>query len=171
MVSAVRGGLVQGAGLGELRWDVSWPQRSPFHRSEDSVEHILELLAKEAEKARIPLTDAERRTLTVKWDPATTIADELHAKARKLVELVFDHEADVDAPKSLGNSLQWATESGHSNITVVIEEVIRSRNEALPRLRGRKWIVDRIQLVGCGFVAIVLMMLFWAAVDRLFSSK
>lgn len=165
MVPAVRWRLVQGAGLGELRWNVSWLRKNPFRSEEDPVEHILDLLAKEAERARTPLTDAERSILAAKWDPASAISDELHAKTSKLVALVLDHEANIDAPKSLGNSLEWATESGHSNVTAIIEGVICSRGERLPRLRGRRWVVDRIQLVGCAFVAVILAMLFWAAVE------
>ena len=149
---------------------MGWIRKSPFASGEDPVEHILGFLAKEAELADTPLTEAERSILIAEWDPETPIAEELHAKARNLVELVVDHESDVDDPRNLGNSLAWASESGYSNVSVLAEEVIRSRGERLPRLRGR-WIIDRIQLVGCGFAAVILIGLFWVALDLLFDWK
>lgn len=150
---------------------MSWIRKSPFASGEDPVEHILGLLAKEADRASTPLAEAERSILTAKWDPETPISEELHAKTRNLIDLVFDHESDVDDPRNLGNSLAWASESGYSNLSVLAEEVIRSRGERLPRLRGRRWIIDRIQLLGCGFAAVILMGLFWVAVDLLFDRK
>jgi hypothetical protein len=130
---------------------------------------MLDLLAKEAERSGAPLTDAERGILEL--GHGRPVSAELLAKTVKLIELALDHEADIDDPKSLGNSLQWAGEFGYPNVTAIAEEVFRSRGERLPQLRGRRWAIDRIQLVGCGFVAVILIMLFWAAVSFIFHWK
>jgi hypothetical protein len=119
----------------------------------------------------MPLTDAERRTLADEFELETPLSEELSAKARKLIELVFDHEADIDDPKSLGNSLAWASEGRQSNVAALAEEIIVARAEKPSRLHGRKWIFDRIQLIGCGFVVVILLMLFGVVVDMLFSRK
>ncbi len=150
---------------------MSWIRKCPFATYEDAVTYMLDLLTQEAGRAGTPLTDADRATLVSEFSLENPVPEELHTKTTKLIERVLDHELDIDDPKSLGNSLQWAGEFGYPNLTALAEEVFRSRGERLPKLRGRRRIIDRIQLVACGFVAVILIMLFWATVGLIFHWK
>ena len=103
--------------------------------------------------------------------PRNVASEELDARVRRLIEQTFDGENDPDDPKTLGNSLQWAGDRQYPRIVALTEDVIRSRRERFTRGKGRRWIVDRIQLVGCGVVAVILMMLFAAFLGWLFEHK
>lgn len=114
-----------------MRWMI---RRSPFASHEDAELHMVGLLAKEAERAGIPLTDTERSILANESRLENTLSEEFRAKTTKLIEMAFDHEVDIDDPKNLGNSLQWAGDVGYPNVAALTEEVIRSRGEGPPQL-------------------------------------
>jgi hypothetical protein len=155
---------------------MNWFRSSPFSSDEGAAAHMVALVAAQAEKAGTPLSDEERRILLddaipVDVMPANVSSEEFDARVRKLIEETFDGEVEPDDPKNLGNSLQWAGDRQYPRIVALTEGVIRSRRERFARGKGRRWIVDRIQLVGCGVVAVILMMLFAALVGRLFEHK
>jgi hypothetical protein len=155
---------------------MSWFQNSPFASDEDAAAHMVALVAAQAEKSGTPLSDEERRMLLDDAIPADAMprnvaSEELDARVRRLIEQTFDGENDPDDPKTLGNSLQWAGDRQYPRIVALTEDVIRSRRERFTRGKGRRWIVDRIQLVGCGVVAVILMMLFAAFLGWLFEHK
>jgi len=54
---------------------------------------MITLISAEAERAETPLTEAEKQILPRDWDPKTIVPEDLEAKARKLIEQTFDHEA------------------------------------------------------------------------------
>jgi hypothetical protein len=103
---------------------MSWIHKSPFGSHDDPVQHILDLLAKEADRAGVLLSDAERSVLIAKSNPEEPISEELRAKTTNLITLVLDHEADIDDPKSLGNSLAWASNDKYTNVAALAEGVI-----------------------------------------------
>lgn len=159
--------MVQGAGLGELRVSMSWIRKSPFADGTDPAVHMVALIAAEAQRTGAPLSEADKQILLANWDPETTVPEDFRAKARKLIEQTFDHEADPDNARNLGNSAMWAGEVGYPTIVALTEEVMLERGERSP-LRGRRWMVDRAQLIGCGFASVILLMLFAALIDWLF---
>jgi hypothetical protein len=137
---------------------------------------MVQLVAAQAEKTGVPLTDEERRMLltdAIPGDgmPGDEASEQLDAKARKLIEQTFDAEVEPDDPKNLGNSLQWAGDGRYPRIVALTEDVIRSRGENFARLRGRRWAIDRIQLVGCGVVVVIVMMLVVVLFGWLFGDK
>ena len=148
--------------------------KSPFAGEEDAAAHMVALVAAEAEKSGTPLSDEEWGLLlddAISGDamPETAASEELDAKVRRLIEQRFDSEIEPDDPKNLGNSLGWAGDGQYPRIVALTEDVIRLRSEKSPR--GRKWVIDRIQLVGCGVVAVVLLMLCAALFGWLFEHK
>ena len=155
---------------------MSWFQKSPSASDEDAAAHMVALVAAQAEKARAPLSDEERRMLLNEAIPGNAMpgnaaSEELDARVRKLIEQTFDAEIEPDDPKNLGNSVQWAGDGQYPKIVALTEDIIRSRSEKFTRLRGRRWVIDRIQLVGCGVVAVIFLMLFSALVGWLFGHK
>jgi hypothetical protein len=128
---------------------------------------MLALIAAEAERSGTPLTEEERRTLLGGWDPETVVPDDFRAKAKNFIEQTFTYEPDPDSPISLGHSVMWAGEDGYPMIVALTEEVMRERGEKSP-LRGKRAIIDFIQLICCAFVSVILLMLFAAFVSWLF---
>jgi hypothetical protein len=136
--------------------------KSPFASEEDAAAHMVALVAAQAEKAGTPLSDEERGMLlddAMPGDamPGNAASEELDAKVKRLIE------------QTLGNSVGWAGDRQYPRIVALTEDVIRSRSEKFPR--RRKWVIDRIQLVGCGVVTVVLLMLFAALLGWLFEHK
>jgi hypothetical protein len=151
---------------------MSWIRKSPFADGEDPAEHMVALIAAQAEKIGTPLSEEERRLLLDESAPAPCIVPvESDAKVTKLIEQIFDSEVEPDDPKSLGNSMEWAGDGSYPRVVALTERVILSRSEKSTRLRGRRWAIDRIQLVGCGVVAVILMMFVVALVSWLFGHK
>ena len=139
---------------------------------------MLALISAEADRSRTPLTEEEKRILLVGCEPEAHIAlvgcepeahiaDDFRDRAKKLIEQTFRFEADPDSPISLGHSTTWAGEDRYPMIVALTEEVMRERGEKSP-LRGRRAIIDLAHLVGCGFVSVILLMLFAAFVSWLF---
>jgi len=143
--------------------------KSPFASEEDAAAHMVALVAAQAEKAGTPLSAEDRGLLLDDAMPENAASEELDAKVRRLIEQTFDSEIEPDDPKNLGNSLGWAGDGQYPRIVALTEDVIRLRSEKSPR--GRKWVIDRIQLVGCGVVAVVLLMLCAALFGWLFEHK
>jgi hypothetical protein len=150
---------------------MSWIRKSAFTDGIDPTAHMVVLISAEAERAGTPLSEAEKQILLRNWDPETILPEEFRSKAKRLVEQTFDYDADPDDPLSLGNSVEWAGDWGYPTIVALTEEVMLERQEKFPRLRGRRKIIDLFQLVGCGIVVVVLMMLVVALFSWLFGSK
>jgi hypothetical protein len=150
---------------------MSWFRNSPFAGSDEAVAHMLALLVAQAEKAGMPLSEGERKLLLEEATPPKIVGEESDEKFRKLIERTFDDEVDPDDPMSLSNSLQWAGDDQYPKIVALAEEVVRSRSEKFPQLRGRRFMIDRLQLIGCGFATVVLMMLVVVFFSWLFERK
>ena len=146
-------------------------RRSPFSDSEDPIAHMVELISKRAIVEGHPLTQDEQRFLAAEKTDRNPLLDDFQVRVKRLIELILDSEVGSDDPKSLSNSLEWASDAGYSNVAAMIEEVCLSRAESLPKLYDRKWMADRAQLVGCGIVAVILLMVFAASLEYLFSGK
>jgi hypothetical protein len=131
---------------------------------------MVALIAAEAERSGIPLTEEERQTLLGGWYPETIVPDDFRTKAKKLIEQTFTYEPDPDSPISLGHSVMWAGEDGYPMIVALTEEVMREKCERSP-LRGRRKIIDRLQLIGSGLVVVILMMLIVVLFSWLFGGK
>ncbi|MGC2172127.1 MAG: hypothetical protein WA555_15575 [Candidatus Sulfotelmatobacter sp.] len=133
---------------------------------------MVALIAAQAEKIGTPLSEEERRfLLDESAPPLCVVAQESDAKFTKLIGQTFDSEVEPDDPKNLGNSTQWAGDRSYPRVVALTEQVILSRGEKFPQLRGRRRIIDLIQLVGCGFVVVILMMVVVALVSWLFGDK
>jgi hypothetical protein len=147
---------------------MNWFRNSPFASSDDAAAHMVALVAAEAEKVGTPLSEEDRRLLLDEWIPLEIDEEDPAPKFKKLIEQTFDHEADLDDPMSFSNSVQWAGAGRYPRIVALAEEIIVSRSEKRPRLRGRRAIVDLVQLIGCSVVTVILLMLFAAFVGWLF---
>jgi hypothetical protein len=149
---------------------MSWIRKSPFADGVDPTAHMVALISAEAERTGTTLSETEKQILLRSWDPETVLPEEFRSKAKRLIEQTFDYEADPDNPINLGNSVEWA-DWNYPTIVALAEEVMLERQEKFPRLRGRRKIIDLFQLVGCGVVVVILMMLVVAVFSSLFGSK
>jgi hypothetical protein len=146
---------------------MGWFRASPFRSSEEAAQHMVDLLAAEGEVASTPLTDDEREVLV----RSGTISPELSDKARMLITRIFDQEIEDDSdPRSFSNSLKWATDPGWPNIAELTVQVATERNPDL-RLHGWHRFKDKIQLVACGLLAVMLMMVLAALIGVVFHWK
>jgi hypothetical protein len=152
-------------------WFLPWLRRSPFSDLEDPIAHMVELISKRAIVEGHPLTQDEQRFLAAEKINRNPLLDDFQPRVKRLIELILDSEVDSHDPKSLSNSLEWASDFGYSNVAAMIEEVCVSRAENFPKLHGRKWIADRVQLVGCGVLTVILLTLLVASIEYLFSGK
>jgi hypothetical protein len=151
-------------------------RKSPFASSEDPVEHMVSLLAKEAESTGTPFSEAERKILLREAAPTQSVPEELRQRTKKLIEQLLRKEQTSESsadPKNFGNSLEWAGEPGYPNIVALAEEVVCSGGslKALPRLHGRRWLKDRTQLVVCAFSVVLLMFLIVVVAGLVFQHK
>jgi hypothetical protein len=137
-------------------------RKNPFAGDEDPVAHMAALLCKEADSAGIPFNEDEKKILVAEVTSKLSVPEELRQRAIRLIQELLSKEQSSGAtadPKSFNNSLEWAGDPGYSNIVALTEEVVTSggSRKPLPRLHGKRWAKDRIQLLGCA-VAIVLLM-------------
>jgi hypothetical protein len=147
--------------------------RNPFANHEDPVEHMIELLSKEAEHARTPFNADERKILRSEAASGEPIPEELRRKFKTLIEQLLNREQAAGTgsdPKSFNNSLRWAGDSTYPNLVALTEEVVMPGTGDL-RLHGRRWAKDQIQLLGCAVVVILLMLLLVAGVSFVFHWK
>jgi hypothetical protein len=150
---------------------MSWIRKSPFGRDEDPAKHMLALLAKEAERAGVPLSEEEQEILASR----TFVPLELDSKARDIIDQMPEKERvagpDRD-PKSFGNSLEWADCDNGSNV-VELTIAVASDKRAMypPPIQWGLWFKDKIGLVGSAFAVVILLMLFAGALSFLFDHK
>jgi hypothetical protein len=147
--------------------------KNPFANHEDPVEHMIELLSKEAEYAGTPFNADEKKILRSKASSGEAVPEELRRKSKTLIQQILSREQAADTgsdPKSFNNSLGWAGESSYPNVVALTEEVVMSGTGDL-RLHGRRWAKDQIQLLGCAVVVILLMLLLVAELAFVFHWK
>jgi hypothetical protein len=147
--------------------------KNPFANHEDPVEHMIELLSKEAEYAGTPFNADEKKILRSKASSGEAVPEELRRKSKTLIQQILSREQAADTgsdPKSFNNSLGWAGESSYPNVVALTEEVVMSGTGDL-RLHGRRWAKDQIQLLGCAVVVILLMLLLVAGLAFVFHLK
>jgi hypothetical protein len=150
--------------------------KNPFANHEDPVEHMVELLCKEAESAGTPFSEVEKKILASESTSEESVPEELRQRAKKLIEELLRKEQTSGAvtnPKSFDNSLEWAGDPGYPNIVALTEEVVTSGGslKALPKLRGRRWAKDRIQLLGCALSIVLVMLLIVGIFTVVFYSR
>jgi hypothetical protein len=147
--------------------------KNPFANHEDPVEHMIELLSKEAEHAGTPFNANEKQILRSKASSGEAVPEELRRKSKTLIQQILSREqaaATTSDPKSFNNSLGWADESNYPNIVALTEEVVTSGTGDL-HLHGRRWAKDQIQLLGCAVVVILLLLLLGAGLSFIFHWK
>jgi len=152
---------------------MSWIRKNPFDPSEDPSQHMLALLANEAEQAGDPFSELEKEILSsgilsLPWD--------LDAKARNLIAQLLEKESAIPSakrdPKGLGNCLEWCDYGRSTNLTELTYQVASARNVMHPApIDWRVWFKEKIGLIGCGLAAVILLMLFAAAIEFLFDHK
>ena len=137
---------------------MNWFIKTPFGPNEDPVEHMVQLLAIEAEKIGIPLSDVEKELLLDETPDQETLPQELREKAKGLIAKILETESgefDRD-PKSFLDSLQWAGDSGYVPVVALAEEVAcEIGGNAYPPLKGWQKIKDRGLLIGCGLLVVL----------------
>jgi hypothetical protein len=147
---------------------MSWIRKSPFGRGEDPLKHMVSLLSQEADGSGIPLTDIEKNILASEYSIREPVSKELQEKAKQLIAQIFQRERGAskeESRKSFSSSIEWAGDQSYPNIVAIAEEVITGGGFGpMPPLRGRTWLKDRAQLVGCAILAVLFMFLIVAAV-------
>jgi hypothetical protein len=152
---------------------MKWIRRSPFGRQEEAAEHMVALLFQEAERHGNPLTETERQMLT--REPPDPLPEDLRIRVTNLINEILNREKATeigDDPKSFCASFEWASDNAFPQIVALTEEVITNGGFGkVPPLHGRRWIKDRAQLIGCGLLVVVIMMLIGVIVGFIFHGK
>jgi hypothetical protein len=154
---------------------MSWFRKSPFSGQEEAAQHMVDLLAKEAESAGTPLSDRDKDILLQDHrETNSLLTDELRQKAtdsiRRLYELETSDENFWD-PLSFGNSLEWGGDTRYPNIVALAEEVSCDMARMGPPLHGWKRFKDKLLLIGCGLLVVVLMMVIGITISSFFPDK
>ena len=148
-------------------------RRSPFGRQEDAARHMITLLGQEAERHGSPLSETDKEMLASESD-YSAIPDDFRIRSRKLIEQILQRDIatqDNDR-KSFIASCEWAGDNAYPVIVALTEEVITSGGVGrLPPLHGRNWIKDRAQLLGCGILMVVIMLLIVVIGSLIFERK
>lgn len=147
-------------------------RKSPFDRQEAAAEHMVTLLSEEADKQGTPLNEMEKEILASELGRA--IPEDLRMRSCKLIEKIIEREKSTDNndPKSFIASFEWASDNAYPQIVALTEEVITSGGLGhLPPLHGRSWIKDRTQLIGCGLLVVVFMLLIVGICGLVFERK
>jgi hypothetical protein len=149
-------------------------KRSPFRQDEDPAEHMVNLLSDMAMKAGTPLSDLDRKILGEENPDNEAIPEGLRQRAKQLIVRIFEGEPWDDLerdPKDFGSSLEWASDSRCSNIVMLAEEVACEIAHPLPHLHGWGLVKDKLQLIGCAVLFIVILGASIAAIQALFGWK
>jgi len=152
---------------------MKWIRKSPFGRQEEAAEHMVELLSQEADRHGTPLNDMEKKMLAS--ESGRGVPEDLRIRSHKLIEEILEREKSTDIkddPKSFLASFEWASDNAHSQIVALTEEVITGGGFGhLPPLHGRRWIKDRAQLIGCGLLLVLIVMLIVATCGLILRKK
>jgi len=149
---------------------MSWIRKSPFTRDEDVTARMVSLLSEEADRSGIPLTEAEKEILA---SEVGAPGEELRQKSLKLIGQILERDratSSEENPKGFGACLEWV-EPDYPNIASLAEEVFTSGGFQVPPLHGSGWVKDRAQLIGCGFLVVVLMFLIVVVWSLIFDRK
>ena len=150
---------------------MSWfVKRSPFGRDEDPLDHMVELLSAEAIKDGVPLTERDREILA----SAEPMPEILRQRAKELITRIYESES-LDEwerdPKCFSCSLQWAGDREYPNIVALAEGVACDIARPSAPLYGWKRVKDKLQLLGCGLLLVLLMFAIVAVAGFLFHWK
>src|SRR5271157_5318606 len=140
---------------------MSWSVNSPFGRDEDPLDHMVELLSDEAIKDGAPLTGRDREILARENSRLEPMPEVLRQRAKDLIMRIFEAEPFDEwerDPKCFSCSLQWAGDGRYPNIVALAEEVACDLARPSPPLRGRKKVIDAVQLIGCAVLLVLLML-------------
>jgi hypothetical protein len=135
---------------------------------------MVNLLSDAATKAGAPLSDLDKKILSEESSALGPMPDDLRQRAKKLIAQVFETEPWDEmerSPKDFGSSLEWAGDSGRRNIVVLAEEVACDIARPSLPLHGWGLVKDKLQLVGCGVLLILLTAAIIAGVQALFGWK
>jgi len=139
---------------------MSWLVRNPFKPDEDPVQYIVGLLAEEAERAGTPLTARDKEILAEESSPTNSVPEELRERTKQLVARILEAEP-IDEferePKCFSNALQWAGDSRYPNLVALSEEIACDIGHPGPKLQGWALVKDRMLLIGCGLVVVLMM--------------
>lgn len=144
-------------------------QQGPFNDQAEAIRRMVDLLAVEAASSGLALSDEEREMLSQECQ----LPEHLQNRAKELILQIFEREqalgeTDVfEHPDSFGNSLEWAGDPLYPNIARLSEEVILEGRATgtfplADRLHGWGLIKDRVLLVGCGLVVVLLVLVVGA---------
>jgi hypothetical protein len=118
----------------------------------------MEMLADEAMKDGLPLTEADKEILVA--ESVKPIPEVLRQRAGHLITRILEREpADEDErdQKCFSYALQWAADGRYPNIVALGREVASDMRPAIG-LHGWRLLKDRLYLVGCGLLVVFLMM-------------
>jgi hypothetical protein len=135
-------------------------KKSPFGCDEDPVQHMVELISHEADKAGSPLTDREREALARENSRSEPLPEDLRQRAKELIAQIFKAEPwdeFENDPKCFSSSMERAGDGRYPNVVALAEEVGCEIARLTPPLHGWKQVKDAAQLVGCALLVVLLM--------------
>jgi hypothetical protein len=146
---------------------MSWITLSPFHSHDEAAGHMVDLLAAEGEILNVPLTSEERELLAGN----DTMSAELSSKTKYLIAHILKNESQEDFdPRAFSSSMEWASDAAWANVVELTYEVIDGL-KPFPRRRGWARLKDKIALIGCGLLVVLLMFAAVTAAGLIFHWK
>ena len=144
-------------------------RKSPYGSEKQAQLRMLELLSQTAEAEGRDLTAAEREILLSHDE----MPDDVWQKTTELIRRTFEAERweDRDNPHSFSGALEWAGDLSYPNIVNAAEKVACENALARPKLRGWQFLKDRLQLVGCGLLVVLLMFVIVTVAGFIFHWK
>jgi hypothetical protein len=142
---------------------VKFIRKSPFKSQIEATEQMVKVLSLEAESQGNPLSEADKTWLASETEGRAQLSEDFRLRIHKLIQSLIERETTLqteDTPTGFLATFEWASDAYSPHIVVLTYEVIDSGALGqLPKLHGRKWLKDKAQLIGCGFLVVVLMML------------
>lgn len=104
--------------------------------------------------------DADKTFLASEAESSAQLSEDFRLRIHKLIQSVIEREKTFekeDSPARFLTAFEWASDAYSPHIVLLTYEV--GALGQLPKLRGRKWLKDKAQLIGCSFLLVALMLL------------
>jgi hypothetical protein len=150
-------------------------RKSPFKSQIEATAQMVNLLSREAEAQGTPLSEDERKLLSSDAEGGICLSEDFRLRIIGLVESLVRQQRVLesnDKQNSFLAAFEWASDAYSPQIVVLTWQVIDSGVLGPPpKLHGRKWLKDKVQLVGCGLLVVLFMLLVVVLIAFVFDRK
>src|SRR5438067_619542 len=128
-------------------------------------------VAREAERRATPLTDEESQVLRAEWskeiEQRTEIRDRLTELIYEIIKRESAHPPLSYKENTFCNAIEWAGDYGSPVVVELADRVFRGHAELVAAFPQTPWFRDKLQLLGCAVLLIVVPFLLFVIVALL----